>query len=134
MIVAFNKNPLTDGKKKKLAVYSNDLENRIEDAFISAEAKRFQHTIKATSGSGNTNITLPFTISGEMDVVNGKVFIGTSLSQEYNSGGAIQNTITGASINASIRYGNTVTVHWELGRNLQTGRHAYIYILVMYFE
>ena len=30
--MAFQKNPLTDGEKQKLSVYSNDLENRIESA------------------------------------------------------------------------------------------------------
>lgn len=31
--MAFQKNPLTDGQKKKLAVYSNDLETRIGNEF-----------------------------------------------------------------------------------------------------
>ncbi len=30
--MAFTKNPLTDGEKQELSVYSNDLENRIESA------------------------------------------------------------------------------------------------------
>lgn len=55
MIVAFNKNELKDGTKRKLSEYSNDLETRVKNEFDGLSSKPLKYPSPAPSGITNLN-------------------------------------------------------------------------------